>query len=53
VGLEWGPFSLVSALEELFGRKKSDFGLENENTVVGIRYADHATASITAVDVSV
>jgi hypothetical protein len=29
VGLERGPFSLVSTLEELFGRKSSGFGLES------------------------
>jgi hypothetical protein len=28
-GLEWGPLSLVSKIEELLGRKSSDFGLEN------------------------
>jgi hypothetical protein len=29
VGLERGPLSLVSAIEELFGRKSSGHGLEN------------------------
>jgi hypothetical protein len=29
VGLEWGPLSLVSAIEELLGRKNSGFGLES------------------------
>jgi hypothetical protein len=29
VGLERGPFSLVSTTEELLGRKSSDSGLEN------------------------
>jgi hypothetical protein len=29
VGLEWGPLSLVSTIEELLGRKSSDSGLEN------------------------
>jgi hypothetical protein len=29
VGLERGPFSLVSTIEELLGRKSSGFGLEN------------------------
>jgi hypothetical protein len=29
VGLERGPLSLVSTIEELRGRKSSSFGLEN------------------------
>jgi hypothetical protein len=29
VGLEWGPLSLVSTIEELLGRKSSGFGLES------------------------
>jgi hypothetical protein len=29
VGLEWGPLSLVSTIEELLGRNNSGFGLEN------------------------
>jgi hypothetical protein len=29
VGLEWGPLSLVSAIEELLGRNSSGSGLEN------------------------
>jgi hypothetical protein len=29
VGLEQGPFSLVSTIEELLGRKSSGSGLEN------------------------
>jgi hypothetical protein len=29
VGLEWGPLSLVSAIEELLGRNSSCSGLEN------------------------
>jgi hypothetical protein len=28
VGLEWGPLSLVSTIEELLGRKNSGFGIE-------------------------
>jgi hypothetical protein len=43
VGLERGPLSLVSAIEELLERKSSGSGLEYENTAVGIRRADHAT----------
>jgi hypothetical protein len=30
VGLQRGPFSLVSTTEELLGRKSSGFGLENQ-----------------------
>jgi hypothetical protein len=30
VGLEWGPFSLISAIEELLGRK-------NSGSILGIR----------------
>jgi hypothetical protein len=37
VGLERGPLSLVSTIEELLGRKSSGSGLETENTAVGIR----------------
>jgi hypothetical protein len=41
VGLERGPLSLVSTIEELLGRKSSSSGLvETENTAVGIRH-DH------------
>jgi hypothetical protein len=31
VGLERGPLSLVSAIEELLGRKSSGSGLENRD----------------------
>jgi hypothetical protein len=40
VGLERGPLSLVSAIEELLGRKSSGSGLEDRE---GIRLADYAT----------
>jgi hypothetical protein len=43
VGLERGPLSLVSTIEELVEKKSSGSGLETEITVVGIRRADHAT----------
>jgi hypothetical protein len=43
VDLERGPLSLVSTIEELLGRNSSGFGLEIENTAVGIRRADCAT----------
>jgi hypothetical protein len=46
VGLERGPLSLVSTTEELLERKSSGSGLESENTVVGIRHADHVVPSI-------
>jgi hypothetical protein len=45
VGLEWGPLSLVSTVEELLGRNSSGSGLETENTAVGIRDADHVAPS--------
>jgi hypothetical protein len=43
VGLERGPFSLVSTIEELLERKISASGLENEITAVGILRANYAT----------
>jgi hypothetical protein len=46
VGLERGPLSLVSTIEELLQRKISGSGLETENTAVGIRYADHVVPCI-------
>jgi hypothetical protein len=45
VGLERGPLSLVSTIEELLRRKNSDSGLEIKNTAVGIRHADHVASS--------
>jgi hypothetical protein len=45
-GLERGPLSLVSTIEELLERKSSYPVLEIENTVVGIRHADHMASSI-------
>jgi hypothetical protein len=45
-GLERGPLSLACTIEELLGRKISGYGLEFENTAVGIRRADHAVPSI-------
>jgi hypothetical protein len=44
MGLERGPLSLVSTIEQLLGRKNSGFCLESENTAVGIRHADYATS---------
>jgi hypothetical protein len=37
---------LVSTTEELLERKSCGSGLETENTVVGIRHAEHSTPSI-------
>jgi hypothetical protein len=42
VGLERGPFSLVSTTEELLARKSSGSGLVSRKTAVGIRHADQA-----------
>jgi hypothetical protein len=36
----------VSTTEELLGRNSSCSGLQTENTVVGIRSADHVSPSI-------
>jgi hypothetical protein len=33
MGLEWGPLSLVSTIEELLGRKSSGSGLENREYI--------------------
>jgi hypothetical protein len=45
MGLNLGPFSLVSTIEELLERKSSVFGLENEITAVGIRHSDHVSSA--------
>jgi hypothetical protein len=45
VGLERGPLSLVSTIEEPLGRKSSDCGLETQNTTVGIRRDNHLLSS--------
>jgi hypothetical protein len=48
VGLERGPLSLVSTIEELIGIKKAAAPVSNaENTAVGIRCADQVVQSIT------
>jgi hypothetical protein len=44
VGLERGPLSLLSTIEELFGRESRGSSLENRNTAVGTRRADHTTS---------
>jgi hypothetical protein len=46
MGLERGPLSLVSTIEELLERKNSGSGLETENTAVGISQADYVAPSI-------
>jgi hypothetical protein len=46
VRLERGPLSLVSTTEELLEKKSSSSGLENRETAVGIRDADHLAPSI-------
>jgi hypothetical protein len=46
VGLERGPLSLVSTIEELLGRKSSGSCLENREYGLGIRHADHVAPSI-------
>jgi hypothetical protein len=46
VGLERGPHSLVSTIEELFDRKVAAPVYKNENTAVGIRHAVHVASSI-------
>jgi hypothetical protein len=45
VGLERGPLSLASTIEELLGIVAAPVK-KGEITVVGIRWADHATSSI-------
>jgi hypothetical protein len=45
-GLERGPLSLVSTTEELLDRKVAAPVQKIENTVVGIRHADHVAPSI-------
>jgi hypothetical protein len=46
VGLERGPLSLVSTIEELLDRKVAAPVWKTENTAVGIRHADHVAPSI-------
>jgi hypothetical protein len=42
VGLELGPLSLLSTIEELLGRKSGG----SKDTVVGIRYGNHVAPNI-------
>jgi hypothetical protein len=46
MGLERGPFSLVSTTEELLDRKVAAPVYKIENTAVGIRHTDHVAPSI-------
>jgi hypothetical protein len=46
VGLERGPLSLVSTIEELLDRKVAAHIYKTENMAVGIRHADHVAPSI-------
>jgi hypothetical protein len=46
VGLERGPLSLVSTIEELLGRKVAAPVQKSEITALGIRRADHETPSV-------
>jgi hypothetical protein len=46
VGLERGPLSQVSKIEELLGRKCSGFGLESREYDRRFLHADHVTHSI-------
>jgi hypothetical protein len=46
VGLERGPLSLMSTIEELLDRKVAAPVQKSENTAVEIRHTDHATPSI-------
>jgi hypothetical protein len=46
VGLERGPLSLLSTIEELLGKESSVSGLETENMVLGIRHTNHVAPSI-------
>jgi hypothetical protein len=45
VSLERGPLSLVSTIEELFGRNSSGSGLDSREYSVRIRHADHVAVS--------
>jgi hypothetical protein len=45
VGLERGPFSLVSTTEELLDRKVAAPVYKTENTTIGIRHGDHVAPS--------
>jgi hypothetical protein len=53
VGLEWGPLSLVSTIEQLLGRKSSGSDVESREYGVKIRHADHVALSIRKVGTSV
>jgi hypothetical protein len=46
MGLERGPLSLVSTIEELLGRKVAAPVYKSENTEVGVRRADRMAPSV-------
>jgi hypothetical protein len=46
MGLERGPLSLVSTIEELLERNSNGSGLENDNIAIGIPHADHVAPSV-------
>jgi hypothetical protein len=46
VGLEWGPLSLMSTIEELLGRNSSGSGPEIREYGRRVRHADHVASSI-------
>jgi hypothetical protein len=46
VGLEQGPLSLVSTIEEVLGRKSSGSALERREYGQEIRHADHVATCI-------
>jgi hypothetical protein len=46
VGLEQGPLSLVSTIEELHQEKVAAPVYKTENMAIGIRHADHMAPSI-------
>jgi hypothetical protein len=45
VGLERGPLSLMSTIDELLGRKSSGSGLESREYGLRDRLADHVAPS--------
>jgi hypothetical protein len=46
VGLERGPLSLVSTIQQILDRKVAASGLKTENTAVGIRHTDRVAPFI-------
>jgi hypothetical protein len=46
MGLEPGPLSLASTIEELLERNVSSSGLDTDITAVGIHHTDHVALSM-------